>query len=187
MSVEDTSPSCVLATDKQLCDLQRFCTHPGNFCVLGIDPTFKLGKFCYHNNLHRFAPGEQKNPCVTHIFWCYISAHREELLEAYYHFFTTLLKLEPKLAGICASGTDGEEALIKALRTGFSEDLILLRCFIHMKDSLRHKLTEMLIPEKYREEIFSECSKEMFTPKDYLMPVTLKTLIEGLAISRKAG
>lgn len=41
----DTSPSCVLAIDKQLRDLQCFCTHPGNLCVLGIDSTFNLGKF----------------------------------------------------------------------------------------------------------------------------------------------
>ena len=37
------------------------------------------------------------------------------------------------------------QVLIKALRTAFSEDLILLRRFIHMKDGLRRKLTEMLI------------------------------------------
>ena len=91
-----------------------------------------------------------------------IVVHTEKNFEAYYHFFTTLLKLEPKLAGIRAAGTDGEEALIKALRTAFSEDLILLRCFIHMKDSLRRKLTEMLIPEKYQ-DIFGVQQRDVYT------------------------
>ena len=41
----DSSPSCILATDAQLSNIQRFCTVPGESCVLGIDPTFNLGKF----------------------------------------------------------------------------------------------------------------------------------------------
>ena len=41
----DSSPSCVLSLDVQLHDLKRFCTDPSAFCVLGIDPTFNLGKF----------------------------------------------------------------------------------------------------------------------------------------------
>ena len=146
---------------KQCKEEVRFCTHP-----------------------------ENKRTHVLPTFFGPVFVHTEKNFETYYHFFTTLLKLEPKLAEICAAGADGEEALIKAIRTAFSEDLILLRCFIHMKDSLRHKLTEMLMPEKYREEILKdilECSKEMFTPKGYLMPVTLKILIEGLAISRISG
>ena len=35
----DSSPSCVLH------DLKKFCTDLSSFCVLGIDPTFNLGKF----------------------------------------------------------------------------------------------------------------------------------------------
>ena len=35
----------VLATDAQLANIRRFCTVPGEACVLGIDPTFNLGKF----------------------------------------------------------------------------------------------------------------------------------------------
>ena len=41
----DTGPSCVLTTDFQLQNIVRFCTNPGAACVLGIDPTFNLGKF----------------------------------------------------------------------------------------------------------------------------------------------
>ena len=49
----DTSPSCVLATDRQLQNLIRFCANPGAACVMGIDPTFNLGKFYVTvNNIH---------------------------------------------------------------------------------------------------------------------------------------
>ena len=41
----ETSPSCVLSTDDQLQNVVRFCSNPGFACVLGIDPTFIMGKF----------------------------------------------------------------------------------------------------------------------------------------------
>ena len=48
-------PMCVLATNQQIWDLQRFCTD-SPFSVLSIDPTFNLGPFyvtptTYHNLL----------------------------------------------------------------------------------------------------------------------------------------
>ena len=41
------SVSCVLFTDQQLYDLDRFCANRGstNTSVLGVDPTFNLGEF----------------------------------------------------------------------------------------------------------------------------------------------
>ena len=48
-------PMCVLATDRQLCDLERFCLGTPS-SVLSVDPTFNLGPFyvtpiTYHNLL----------------------------------------------------------------------------------------------------------------------------------------
>ena len=38
-------PAFVLARDRQLDDLVRFCTHPTEFSILTVDPTFNLGAF----------------------------------------------------------------------------------------------------------------------------------------------
>lgn len=38
-------PAVVCATDRQLCDLTRFCTTAFEFCPLTVDPTFSLGEF----------------------------------------------------------------------------------------------------------------------------------------------
>ena len=38
-------PAVIVATKRQLNDLLRFCTVPGNFSILTIDPTFCLGDF----------------------------------------------------------------------------------------------------------------------------------------------
>lgn len=36
---------CLLAYDRQLNDVARFCTNSNQCCTLGIDPTFNLGEF----------------------------------------------------------------------------------------------------------------------------------------------
>ena len=41
----ETGTCCILASDSQLENVVRFCTNKGDSCVLGVDPTFDLGKF----------------------------------------------------------------------------------------------------------------------------------------------
>ena len=53
-----------------------------------------------------------------------------------YNFFAGLLKLEPQLQCLKAYGTDGEEALVKALRACFSK-AVGLRCFLHKHKRLK--------------------------------------------------
>ena len=48
-------------------------------------------------------------------------------------------------------GTDGELAITKALKEVFGESVIHLRCFNHMKDNIRQKLPDFLLPERIRE------------------------------------
>ena len=41
--VETSSDPCVvLTTDQQLKDVERFCTNPSQFSILGVDPTFNF-------------------------------------------------------------------------------------------------------------------------------------------------
>lgn len=43
--VDNSSDPCiVLATSQQLRDIERFCTNPAKFSVLGVDATFNFGK-----------------------------------------------------------------------------------------------------------------------------------------------
>ena len=56
-------PMCILATDQQLADMERFCISS----VLSVDPTFNLGAFyvtptTYHNLLVETAGGN--NPIL---------------------------------------------------------------------------------------------------------------------------
>ena len=85
-----------------------------------------------------------------------VFVHTEKSYEAYYYFFSTIYKLEPSLSTLRAIGTDGEQALVKAATAVFPNDLIHLRCFIHMKDNIRRKLTDMLIPQSSREMVIKD-------------------------------
>ena len=48
------------------------------------------------------------------------------------------------------------ELMEKAIRAVFPDKLIHLRCFIHMKDNIRSKLTELLLPQSVREDIIRD-------------------------------
>lgn len=50
--------------------------------------------------------------------------HTEKTYESYYYFFSTLLKLQPKFANMVAVGTDGEQALVKAIQVAFQRKVI---------------------------------------------------------------
>ena len=38
-------PMCIMCTNSQLNDLEKFCTDPSMFSLLSVDPTFNLGDF----------------------------------------------------------------------------------------------------------------------------------------------
>ena len=153
----DTSPSCVLATDSQLKNLVRFCTNPGASCIMGIDPTFNMGKFYVTITTFTYSQVANKNTKKSPTFFGPMFVSTEKTYESYYFFFSTLLKLEPKLSKVIAVGTDGEQAIVKAIMATFHNEVVHLRCFIHMKDNIRRKLTEMLLPEHVREDITCTC------------------------------
>ena len=120
---------------------------------MGIDPTFNLGKF-YVTFVYTHVV--KKVTMEAPAFFGPMFIHAEKNFESYHYFFSTLLKMEPKLADIIAVGTDGEQAITKALRAVFGEGFIHLRCFIHMKDNILRKLGEFLLPERIRNEIIRD-------------------------------
>ncbi len=152
----DTSPCCVLTADGQLESLVRFCTNPGASCIMGIDPTFNLGKFYVTVTTFTYSQVVSNTTKKSPTFFGPMFVNTEKTYESYYFFMSTLLKLEPKHSEIIAVGTDGEQALVKAIIATFHGKILHLRCFIHMKDNIRRKLTELLLPEHTREEIIRD-------------------------------
>ena len=141
-------PMCVLATNQQLVDLERFCTGQ-EASVASIDPTFNLGPFSvtpitYHNLLVKTTRnGNHPNM---------LGPHQTKTLRPFHYFASTLIRLNPKLSGLKAYGTDGEPELIKAFGMCFPK----VRCTNHIRQNIKDKLRQLSIPQNVSKEILAD-------------------------------
>ena len=167
----DLSPSCVLTIDVQLSNLHRFCTVYGESCVLGIDPTFNLGKFYITVTKYTYIQLENKISHSSPTFFGPMFVHTEKTYESYYYFFSTLLKLEPRLRNVIGVGTDGEQTILKALQALFPDSLVHQCCLVHETIS-DVKLLDLLLPLSSQNSILHgifSSQQELCTLKVYLM------------------
>lgn len=156
--VDNSSDPCVvLATNQQLLDVERFCTNPAKFCVLGVDATFNFGK--YYVTLTRYCHLllRTKEGCHPVRIGPILLHHKKEP-GSYYELSSTMVKLHAPTQNVLVYGTDGE----KALAEGFGRPLpyaLHLMCDIHMKGNIS-KLAELGIPtgaaDEYQMEIFGK-------------------------------
>ena len=151
-------PMAVLATGQQLVDLERFCCDPAAYSIMGVDPTFDLGEFSvtpivYQHLMVRNIRSKKSPWMLGPILVHYKKEFRN------YNFFSSLIGLQPSLSHIKAAGTDGEKAIIKALRQQYKEAL-LLRCFKHLQKNVEQYLQAKGFPtylqQKYLIDIFGK-------------------------------
>lgn len=107
-------PAFSLSRDWQLDDLIRFCTTPGNFSVLTVDPTFNLGNSdvtptAYHQLLLKTVRYGS-----SPVFIGPTMIHYRKTLSKYIFFASSLIGLRPELKALQAFVTDGEKALADA-------------------------------------------------------------------------
>lgn len=148
-------PAFILARDRQLDDLVRFCTVAEGFSVLTVDPTFNLGDFDVTPTTYRhglLASIRSGNPPV---FIGPTMIHYTKTFHTYLFFSSTLIGLRPVLQGLRAFGTDGEKALFDAFTHDFRY-AIRLTCFIHFRQNIKRKLQEFNYPESEIKEILDD-------------------------------
>ena len=105
-----SDPRVVLVTNQQLRDIERFCTNPAKFSVLGVDATFNFGKYYVTLTTYRHLLLRTKEdnhpvrirPVLLH--------HRKEP-GSYYELSSTMIKLHAPTQNILVYGTEGEKAL----------------------------------------------------------------------------
>ena len=155
-------PMCVLATDQQLNDLVRFSTNPSQFSIVSIDPTFSLGDFNVTCLTYRHLLVTDSRTGQSPVMLGPLFIHQSKSFSAYHFFASSLLGITPKLMGVLAFGTDGEEALVKAFKQQL-QFAVHLRCFRHMRQDIRRKLiTDMGFPD----DIFSEILADVFGKRE---------------------
>lgn len=148
--------ACVLASDQQLYDLERFCANDQSHrsSVFGIDPTFNLGDFYVtvttYENLLITNKITNRHP----VFVGPMLIHQRRTYESYFHFAAELVKYRKPLSSLKAIGTDGEEQLSNAFGAVFPGAVRLL-CSLHKRDNILTKLRELAVGVNDSKEILN--------------------------------
>lgn len=140
-------PMCIVSTDQQLFDIERFCTGE-SASVLSVGTTFNLGPFyvtptTYQNLLVKTDRGN--HPIVLEP----VLIHHTKTFGLFHYLASTMIRLNPGLVQLRAFGTDGEPELIKAFRTCFPH-AVHLRCMNHLRQNIKDKLHDL----KFLSDIF---------------------------------
>lgn len=130
---------CVLCYDWQLNEIEQFCTDPQNFVIFSADPTFNLGNFnltvTTYRNLKVVTRREGHHPLIIGS----LLISQTKTTESYDYFFGKLTSLNKNIKNVLAIGTDGEEALISAMKNSMCY-AIHLRCFGHFRENCKLQL-----------------------------------------------
>jgi len=139
-------PIVVLATDHQIYDVVKFCTHPVRFSVLQADPTFDLGEFSItttqYEHLMLINRRSGKHPAMLGP----MLMHQRKLKPTYKVLTEYLANKNPEFKKLAVIGTDGEINLAEAF-TETCDDVMHLQCFIHFKNNIKDHLKKVGISE----------------------------------------
>ena len=148
----------ILCTNRQLREIEQFCTNPELFSPLSVDVTFNIGDFYVAVTTYRNLLLKTKNGCHP-VMIGPVMIHQQRLYESYHNLASSLIRLNPKLKHILCYGTDEERNLYKAFGDVFPFAVHLL-CDIHMEDNVMRKLTDLgvskTLANDYRKEIFGK-------------------------------
>ena len=148
-------PAFVLARDRQLDDLVRFCTGADDFCILTVDPTFNLGDFDVTPTTYRHCLLLSTRSGNSPVLIGPTMIYYRKTFHTYLFFASTLIGLRQELQGLRAFGTDGEKALVDAFSHEFRYAMHLT-CFNHFRQNVKRKLQELQYPESSMKEILGD-------------------------------
>ncbi len=150
----DDTVTCVLASEQQLRDMERFCTNNPFASVLGIDPTFNLGDFYVTVTTYENLLVTNRKTGSHPVFIGPMLIHQRRTYETYFHFAAELVKYRKSLSSLNSIGTDGEEQLSDAFGNVFPGAVKLL-CSIHKRDNIQMKLRELNVAKNSAKEIMN--------------------------------
>ena len=156
---------CVLGFDWQLKEIEQFCTDPRNFTIFAADPTFNLGNFNLTVTTYRHLKVVTRRDDHHPLMIGPLLISQSKTSETYNYFFGKLTALNNNLKNVLGIGTDGEEALIDAMKNSMNH-AIHLRCFGHFRDNCKTKLRESNVSEAvqktFMHDVFGNRQGEIF-------------------------
>ncbi|XP_062568607.1 uncharacterized protein LOC134230774 [Saccostrea cucullata] len=152
-----------LASNRQLKEMEKYCTNAKNFSILGIDTTFNIGAFYVTVTNYR-------NPMLTSkngnepVMIGPILIHQKKNFDSYFKLSSSILQICPEMKNLKAFGTDGDKNLSDAFEVCFTSSKHLL-CDIHMQDNIERKLKDLGITKskarEYIDDIFGKRTGEV--------------------------
>jgi hypothetical protein len=153
--VTSPEPSVILASDQQLDDLAKFCTHESNFSVFQVDPTYNLGAFSVtatqYDHLLLVSRTTDKPPLIIGP----MLLHLKKETTSYDELVGFLTAKRPALQSLKVLGTDGETAIAQAFKER-CENMLHLLCSIHFRRNIKRKLQELALPQFIISDILSD-------------------------------
>ena len=107
-------PAILLASERQLNDVSRFCCDSFEYSVLTVDPTFSLGDFDVTPTTYRHLLLECNRSGKPPVMIGPTLIHYRKTFSTYLFYASSMIGLEKNLASLRAFGTDGEKALSDA-------------------------------------------------------------------------
>ena len=149
-----SEPIVFIANKQQLVDIERFCTNPEKFCVLGVDATFQIASFYFtfttYRNLMLTTKKGNHPVCIGPGI-----LHKQKLKTSYQTLPLLMTKYHQAAAGVLVYGTDGEKNLAEAFSDVFPHAQHLC-CDIHLKDNIKRKLVQCGITGHAAAEIMND-------------------------------
>jgi len=174
-----------MASDRQLSDIEKFCTQNKNFCVLGVDTTFNIGNYYVTVTVYRHQMLLNKFGSEP-VMLGPMLIHQRKTFDSYFKLPSTLLQECPKLVDLKVFGTDGDVNLSSVFQACFPINKHLL-CDIHMFNNIERKLIKLGISGKlkieYLNDIFGSIEGDIKNPGlvDSLTPEEFGTNLKNLS------
>jgi len=148
-------PMAFLATDRQLKDIELYCTTVGSFSILGVDGTFNLGDFSVTPTTYRPLKIYSVRTGKPPVFLGPLLVHQSKTEQTYRYLGSAMKRFNPHIVHLKAFGTDGERALLNAFREEFPE-ADHHRCFIHLRKNIEMKLSSLGILRRDQNEFLCD-------------------------------
>ena len=143
------SPVCVLASDRQVQDVKRFCANTTEkFSVLSIDTTFNIGDFYVTPTTYRHLLLDDRRTENPPLLLGPTLIHTRKDSDTFSYFGATLTGLENGTRNIRFIGSDREDAVEKGM-SPYLPVATWLACKRHVVEDCKRKLRSLGISSEY--------------------------------------
>lgn len=135
-----------MASERQVKEMQKYCTNAKNCSIMGVDTTFNSCAFyvtftTYRNKMSTTKQGTEP------VMIGRILIHQRKNFDSYFKLSSSILQICPEMKSLKVFGTDGDNKLSDAFEVCFTSVKHIL-CDIHMQDNIERKFKELGVPKK---------------------------------------